>query len=349
MNRRKEPGGTLSIYPSLPSRIALGVVLASAAALISVVGFPAPGEPASDFRQIRLGAHLILAGQNPYTLIGPGRVFDSEFPFIWPITASIIAFPATFLSQLGATAAFVGISAGLLGFAITRDGWYRLPMFLSSAFIVAARRGQWSPIFTAAACLPALSWVYCAKPTIGLAFVAATGSKRTLIVAVVGGIGLSLIGLILVPTWPLDWARAVRHTEHMVIPVTRPSGTIALLALLRWRRPEARLILALACVPQTISWYEVLPLMMVASNFTESLFLSLFSSSAAAMEVIRGWSTGAMVLYPTSTAMIIAFAYLPALVIVLRRPNEGPLPIWLEFALRRLGKPINSPLRDTRN
>ena len=35
-------------------------------------------------------------------------------------------------------------------------------------------------------------------------------------------------------------------------------------------------------------------------------------------------------------AVLIATAYLPAVLVVLRRPNEGQMPAWLDFVARRL-------------
>jgi hypothetical protein len=50
-----------------------------------------------------------------------------------------------------------------------------------------------------------------------------------------------------------------------------------LIALLRWRRPEARVLAALACVPQTMRFIDQLPLLAVAQSFRQSLLVSLLS------------------------------------------------------------------------
>src|SRR5215212_9879963 len=38
-----------------------------------------------DFDQIWFAARAVLAGRNPYHLIGPGRTFVWEFPFFYPL------------------------------------------------------------------------------------------------------------------------------------------------------------------------------------------------------------------------------------------------------------------------
>src|SRR4029078_6587043 len=57
----------------------------------------------------------------------------------------------------------------------------------------------------------------------------------------------------------------------------RVGGPLILLALIRWRRPEARLIAALACVPQTTLLYEAVPLFLVVYGWYEGLMLSILT------------------------------------------------------------------------
>jgi hypothetical protein len=108
-------------------------------------------------------------------------------------------------------------------------------------------------------------------------------------------------------------------------PVTRAGGPLLLLALLRWRRPEARLLAALACVPQTPAFYEALPVLLVAGSVGELAVLVLLSDASYLVS---------LALAPASTSiaesallygrLINVFYYLPALVVVLRRRNEAP-------------------------
>ena len=271
--------------------------------------------------------------------MGPAGIYQHDFPFFWPLTAAIVILPLGLLGEAQAAVVFSWISCCLFVYAITANGWERLPLVLSMPFLVAIRQPQWSPLLAAGFCLPALAWIFSAKPTIGLALLASTGSIRTFLIAVVGGAALCLVGLLFVPEWPLEWVRNVRGQTHMTAPILRPAGFLALAALFRWRRPEARLIVALACVPQTIAWYDVVVLLLVASTFRESLFLAITTAVPMVYETAFGLGDGALDLYPRSSLVLMAVAYLPAILIVLRRPNEGDPPAWFQLLRwrRRLG------------
>jgi hypothetical protein len=276
-----------------------------------------------------------MHGANPYLLVGPGLVFDWPWQVVlYPGTAMIAGMPFALLPQVPALVLFVWLSTALLAYAITADGWYRLPLFLSYSFIVAADAAQWSPLLTAALCIPSLAWVLAVKPSIGLALLAAATSLRTVKLALVGGVVLSVLSLLVFPTWPLYWLRAVRSVTTMHAPILLPGGVFVLLALLRWRRPEARLIVALACVPQTNSWYEALPLLLVPTSFRQTVLLSLvatcgtfFQGTVATLDEAE-YNRGVGIL-------MVAFAYLPATLLVLFRPNEGELPPFVDRLIRR--------------
>jgi hypothetical protein len=95
-------------------------------------------------------------------------------------------------------------------------------------------------------------------------------------------------------------------------------GPILLLALLRWRRPEARTLLAMSAMPQLTLFYDQLPLWLVPTTAWRSLAMSVLSWVAWAQ-----WYPSREV--PTHVAIarpwIFALIYLPALVIVLAPDN----------------------------
>ena len=101
-----------------------------------------------------------------------------------------------------------------------------------------------------------------------------------------------------------------------------------LLALTRYRRPDARLLLALACVPQNAMVYDALPLALLATTLRQSIALAFLSLGAAVipfvlLDVVRDYDTQARL---TALAML-ALCYLPGLLLVLRRPaTEAPRP-----------------------
>jgi hypothetical protein len=142
-----------------------------------------------------------------------------------------------------------------------------------------------------------------------------------------GGLALLLISLAFFPGWPKSWLGRLHYTTYLRAPIVELGGVAILLVLLRWRRPEARLIALLACVPQVGSWYEALPVLLVPSTLNEAMVLASLSS--------LGWlAEDHLLTAPTEIevnqqlrALVVAFVYLPAVIMVLRRPNESEAPV----------------------
>jgi hypothetical protein len=185
---------------------------------------------------------------------------------------------------------------------------------------------QWSPLLLAATLIPSLGWLAVTKPNLGLAMTAHAQSDRTLVVTILGSLILVLVSFLIQPGWFTDWLGLVRSAPHFRAPVARPFGALLLLALIRWRRPEARLLAVLALVPQTPTFYDHLFAFVAARTFRETLLLS--AGTVGVYLVLNVYS-------PIPTFMewgnILAHAtvvlvYLPAVILVLRRPNEGELP-----------------------
>lgn len=298
---------------------------AGAGLLVAALVFVAHRHPMTqpDFWQPWFGATAALAGLDPYQLVGPGREYPHEFRFLYPLTASVAVLPFSFLPFQFAIALFTGGSAALLAFALTRDGhYYPLMTFLSVPFVSAAWAGQWSILLSAAFLLPWLAWGWVCKPTIGLAMLAARCRRQDLHIAAIGALILVSVGTLLVPKWPGEWVENIwANTGHMTAPVMRPLGFVALAALLRWRRPEARLVALLSLVPQTPLWYEAVPLFLVPRSFREFLVLLLSTSLPMFYEVMFGGGDGSYDVWPLG-AQLALFGHLPAVVMVLARPNR---------------------------
>jgi hypothetical protein len=144
-----------------------------------------------------------------------------------------------------------------------------------------------------------------------------------LVLAILGGVLLAATGFWLLPGWVGYWIANMRSTSHLVIPITRPGGFLVLLAALRWRRPEARLLLALALFPQTGSWYESLPVLLVAESRRECQLLSMISSIGfIASAHLVAVQSAPQVNRDVATFMI-WFVYLPATAIVLARDDSS--------------------------
>ena len=295
----------------------------------------------TDWAQIWYGARALMDGISPYSVVGPGRVFEWQFPLLYPLPAVIVGLPFALAPLAVAVGLFAGCSAALLSFAITKDGWYRLLLLLGAPFVLAMLSAQWSILLTAAVLLPTLGFLFIVKPTIG----AALWLYRPTRSAVIGGVFLLLTSLAVRPSWPREWMATLSQTGHMVVPLAHAGGPLLLLALLRWRRPEARLLLALACVPQTALLYEMVPLMLIPASLAEStVFVALSYIVFGWWAHLRPYDTVAESVM-ASIHMVVPLLYLPCLIMVLRRPNEGDVPEWLERKVSGAVRPVRRRLR----
>lgn len=277
----------------------------------------------TDFYQVWAGAKVLLEGGNPYELVGPGKKYHILFALPYPATALAAVIPFTFISEHAGSLIFVWLSTFALAYGVMGKGWYLLPIFASEAFLSSVHLAQWTIPLTAALFIPWLAAFGAVKPQTGLSVLAGSPRTATLKATLIGGAVLIAVSLALRPSWPVEWLEVVRSSRQMIPPVTRLGGVFILLALLRWRRPETWLILSMACLPQNSSWYTTLPLLTVAQNFRESAALSIVSTLgvvtgsmfvwAGVSDEFRFWSIG---------GMLTATAYLPAVIVVLMRPNE---------------------------
>jgi hypothetical protein len=285
-----------------------------------------------DFGQMWFAARTIISGGNPYAVIGPGKPFAWDWPWYYPLPAGLVAIPLAPLSQTAAIGVMSCLGAGMLAWALTATGWAPLLAFGSISVWQAFYLAQWSPLLASTLVVTPLAVLLVCKPTIGAALFIARPSWW----AVVGGIVLLGLAFAVQPSWVHDWRDALaspniapgRKTVHTP-PVLYAGGMLVLAALTRWRRPEARLLVAMACVPQTTLPYESVPLFLVPRGWVESAaFCALSWAMLAWVKHLHQPDMGPTVLnYGTA---LVWFMYLPSLVMVLRRPNEGPVPGWLE-------------------
>lgn len=334
------PGHSIMPAPSRRARaLTATIVAAVSAAAVLALAHAQPGI-ARDFDQLWFGAHAVMRGADPYALVGPGRAFEWRWPLYYPLPALLVTLPLAWAPVAVARALFVAASAGACTMAFTRDGWHRWPALLSFAFVTAVSAAQWSPLLAAAFVYPALAWLWVAKPTVGLAAVAASPSARSAPLAAAAGVVALAASLLLQPGWVGRWLSAAGDAPHITAPVTRLGGVLLLAAAVRWRRPEARLLLALACVPATPGPYEAIPLFFVAANTAQSVLLSALTYAhlvvtAAVVTATSGPSAPWQDAMAVSGRVMMLSLYLPCLVMVLRRPNEGPVPPWLAWIVAR--------------
>jgi hypothetical protein len=295
-----------------------------------------PGHLLIDFDQNYAAAHFLRQGRDPYQLIGPGREFEWQWPLFYPLTTAVAALPFTLFPMWLAPIVLAGIGSAAFTMALQRSaqgGAWRFLALMSKPFLVAVVTGQASCLLASAFVLSPLASLAAIKPNIGAAIVAARADRRGIVAAVSGGAILLAISLAMCPGWVGEWLGAVRLNPFRLPAIARPGGFLLLLALLRWRRPEARLLLALSVVPQTLFIYDALPLFFIPRRATEAIALVVLSHFAFLMAlnqpsvpdvnsriiVVGNWMVGCL--------------FLPCLALVLLRPNESG-----RRALRKLAR-----------
>lgn len=269
--------------------------------------------PRSDFAVLHAAARAFQSGTDPYTFIGPGRAYPYPFPLMYPFTAVLVAVPFTWVPFPDAL--FVAMGTGLFVFGVVHKQRYRwaLAGLLSPAFIITAQMSQWPALLVGATLVPASGFLLACKPTIGAALFAAFPSAR----AAWGGAIFVLLSLVLLPHWPWSWLAGLPALTHMRAPVTFTGGPLVLLALLRWRAAEARLLVAMACIPHNTVLYETLPLFLIPRTGAQSVSLAVLNWAV----VVVLQRTPALTDYVAQTALtgqwIVYLIYLPCLAMVL--------------------------------
>jgi len=250
----------------------------------------------------------LLAGQNPY-IICPG----CDWANFYPLPAYLVLAPLAVLPAPAFHLALSGLAGVALGVAAMRRPSLG-PALLSAGFFASVANGQWPVLLLAGVAVPALAVLWTCKPSLGLALFAGWPRRTT----VVGGAALLVVSLIVQPSWPADWLHNLGGSPH-VAPVLRPGGVLLLLAWLRWRQPEGRLLGMLALVPHTVSVGDAMLLFAVCRTRWEAYGLALLSYVAAfwAGAVIDPSMT-LVAAQSRQWAPILVGCYLPALVLTLR-------------------------------
>ncbi|HET8624043.1 MAG TPA: hypothetical protein VFM14_10810 [Gemmatimonadales bacterium] len=302
--------------PSLRARLGTAIGLGVAAAIYVVIFYGHQSPLAvSDFDAIWVGARALRGGGDPYAAIqSPPWPWDLQYP----LPAILVATPFSFLPLPLARAAFMGVGIALLAFGLTRRAWWPLTALAGGQVFFALHSVQWTPLFTAAVLLPALRLLWSIKPTSGAPLVVAYPDRRVLY----GALVLYGLAFALHPAWTDGWLAAAGAAPHRPA-VLRPGGFLLLLALLRWRLPEARQLAVLACVPLSPHLYEAVPLMLAARTRRELLALALCGTLGLAAGAFTpphvGPDHG-----PIPWYVVFFAAYLPALLVVLRHRNVRP-------------------------
>ena len=281
------------------------------------------GQGGSDFDQLWFAARVVVHGGDPYQSIGPGRAFEWGWPLLYPLPTVIAAIPFAGLPLLAARILFVGLSAGLLAFALSARGVALLIVLLSAAVVDAVRAGQLSLLMTAGLTVNSLAVALVLKPPFGLALLAATPRRQAIAVAAAAGLLLSAVAFAIQPGWLFEWMRLVRGSGHLRAPVLALGGPLLLLALLRWRRADARVLLACICVPHTPVVYDVVPLVMLVRNAREALAFAVLTYVALLLQDSMVANMPANDAAGVAARILNVVVYLPALGLVLSRRNDS--------------------------
>jgi len=313
------PGSTSRFALTAGRRLILAIALGCFSAAVVFVGRQ-PAHYRSDLDQTWAAGRALLDGSDPYLAMSQAHQAGLyPYPLVYPAPAVLVAAPFALFPLSVAQWLWVGIGTATLAWVLSGRGWWGLLGFCSAFYIQALLMVQWSPLLTAAAGLPALGLLWAAKPTIGAALFAGWPSRAALIGAAVL-VGLSFA---LIPGWVRPFLAASSALPHTLPLVMRPGGVLLLLSLLRWRRPEGRMLAVLAVVPQTSLLYEMVPLLLIPRNSRQMTLIVGLSIVAGAFAWHTDPSHRLSAAVQTLWLPSFALCYLPSLYLVLRRTNTS--------------------------
>jgi hypothetical protein len=267
----------------------------------------------SDWDPTWVATAALLRGESPYAAI---QVPPWPNWLLYPLPALLVTVPFTYIPLPLARGIFAAIGTAAFTYAITRRHRWTLYFLISGAMLWSWVVVQWPPLLIAAVLTPSLSWLLAVKPTLGFALWTAWPNRK----AVIGGLLFVGISLLVRPGWVQEWLASVAKTPHES-HLLRPGGFLMLLGMLRWRRPEGRLLAALCLVPQTTALYETLPLALLCRNRPQAAGFAGLTMLAHLLYLLgpQGpWPVGAEYQW----WVLLALVYLPAILLVLRRPNQ---------------------------
>jgi hypothetical protein len=305
-----------SVAPSIGWRLRVSAAVGLVATVFVMVLYARQAQDVvSDWDATWTGARALLQGKSPYAAI---HVPPWPWHLNYPLPAVIVSLPFAAFPLALARGLFVGIGAAIFTFVVTRRHRWALYFVISGAMLWSWIPVQWPPLLIAAALTPGLSWLLVVKPTMGFALWAAY-PRRT---ALLGGLAFLALCFLAWPDWVVEWRRAVSGTPHRP-HLLRPGGFLMLLGLLRWRRPEGRLLAALCIVPQTTALYEALPLALLVNSRSQAATFATATMAAHLLYLLgpQGpWPVGAEYQWGVMLVLI----YLPAIGVTLARPNTTP-------------------------
>jgi SAM-dependent methyltransferase len=308
----------------LRRRVLVAAFIGVLAAGLTLVGHYPTGIR-TDFDALWVAGHAWTHGQDPFAA---ARAYASRPPgydLLYPATTILLTAPFTVWPLAICLALWSGLGFGALAFAVTGRTWWGLLALASPFALHAFFSVQWSPVLVASATLPWLAFLWIAKPSVGAALFAAYPSRRVFI----AGIVVVLAAFVMFPSWVAEW-RAALGTRHHLIPLfLRPGGWLLLLAWLRWRTPEGRLLGTLAIVPHTVMPYDMLTLAVLLRTRLEWIGATVLAW--VSYLAVRTWAWIPPSVNHDESIVVawpwwLALCYLPALTLVLTRRGAAAQP-----------------------
>lgn len=269
---------------------------------------------AADFGVALHAARDLMNGLDPYR----HPVHPDYAPY--PLTATLLAMPFSFLPDEIAAGLFIGLTSALLAWCLLRYGrnWPFL-ILLSWPFVYGVLFVQWVPLVLCVWFLPCLLPVILIKPQIALPLAVTGKISRT---GVIAATLLLAVSLLFYPSWPWVWLGQLHGYQGFSPPLfTLPLGPLLLLVLVRWREKRSWLLLLMAAMPQRVV-YDQLALLLVANTRKERLVLVLMSWATLPV-LLQYHSWGRMPGGPHF--WIILTLYLPALAVILLSKAEAEI------------------------
>jgi hypothetical protein len=310
----------MNVEPTVPTpsrtwraKVSLAAGVVAGVFVLALYARQQPGV-ISDWDPTWVATKALLRGESPYAAI---QVPPWPNWLLYPLPALLVTIPFTYVPLPLARGIFAAVGTAAFTYVVTRRHRWTLYFLISGAMLWSWMVVQWTPLLIAAVLTPSLSWLLPVKPTLGFALWTAWPSRK----AVFGGLLFVAISLVVWPGWVQEWLASVAKTPHEP-HLLRPGGFLLLLGLLRWRRPEGRLLAALCLMPQTTALYETLPLALLCRNRPQAAGFAGLTMLAHLIYLLgpQGpWPVGAEYQW----WVLLALVYLPAIVLVLRRPNEA--------------------------
>ena len=309
---------------SLRQRIVLALlaaVVSAAYVLASPLLFPAY---LSDFDQLWIAGRAWRDGADPYAVVADfWRGQAQTFGLLYPFTAVVAVLPLSFLPMEWARALFVASGAFCFTYLLLGRAWWLFPILLSASMRGAVSSGQVAPFVACAVMVPWFGAVAAFKPNIGLVAAGALTDRASLLKFLAPAAALTIVSLALWPIWPFAWLDAVRTGTANRPLVMQPGGVILLLALFRWREPEARWLALMAIVPINPKVYDALPLLVLLPRSLRgalgwALLTHVIELAAYAVAQRGGASYDAQSFY--HARFLLWGVYVPVLIAILTRP-----------------------------